>query len=450
MSAQQPPDRQEAAPYAKQSTPEAPATAIAQIATQEDSPRETSDSTAASSALRRAEASRRRNTLLRALFSYAVLATAFGVGTSAYASTITTGGEPWMTGDWLINYAGGFVRRALFGELFLGIAPPGASGLWTLLGVQLAFYAVLLAYALQVLHQTRYALSSIALVCGPAALPFVGWDPDGGFRKEIIAFAALALLAWARRSHRRPWMVVVLVLIALPLYVLAVFSWEASALLLPAIAYLLLARGAPHRGLDTFRWSAATVFAVVAVVGAGLSTLAHGDVAASHAICEHLRAQGYDGPQICGADATAGGAIEAIGWSPDRTRQDLALSFPLYGAYLPYIALALVPVAASRWFRVNWRWALIIAAGVLPLFLVVTDYGRWTHILVIALMLCMTAADPNRAASRIWTPVATVLYVSMWALPHHLAPEGAWPWLGLARTVVDQAIEVLGAAMGRM
>lgn len=387
---------------------------------------------------------------LRALFAYLVLGVSFWVATSIYAASIPAGGEPWMAGDWFINYAGGFVRRGLFGELFLQVAPPGAAGLWVLFAVQLAFYAVVVLYAIQVLHRTAYSWSSIALICGPAALPFIGWDPDGGFRKEIITFAALALLAWARWPRRRSWEIVLLVVVAAALFVLGVFSWEASALLLPAALYLLLAGGAPHRGLDIFRRSAAAVFVVIAAVGAGLGTLAHGDVATASAVCEAVREHGFIGPEICGTEATGGGGIEAIGWTSERAQADVAASFPLYAAFLPFIALALVPAVASRWFRTNWGWAVLVALGVLPLYVVVTDYGRWTHVLVIALTFCMTAGDPHRAFSRIWAPLATVLYVSMWALPHHLAPTSGWPWLGFARTVVDQSIEILGVAMGRV
>ena len=34
----------------------------------------------------------------------------------------------YRVGDWLINYAGGFVRRGLFGEVLFAVSPPGAVG----------------------------------------------------------------------------------------------------------------------------------------------------------------------------------------------------------------------------------------------------------------------------------------------------------------------------------
>ena len=50
--------------------------------------------------------------------------------------------DPWVIGDWLINYAGGFVRRGLMGELPL---PAGDAG--HIRTESLAYAVQLLAYA---------------------------------------------------------------------------------------------------------------------------------------------------------------------------------------------------------------------------------------------------------------------------------------------------------------
>lgn len=387
-------------------------------------------------------------TLVRATVAMVILAIPLALALVNYAGSIPEGGEPWLAGDWFINYGGGFVRRGLFGELFLALAPAGEAGLWVLFGLQAGIYAVLLAYCLQVLHRTSYAWSSIALVCSPMALAFIGWDVDGGFRKEILTFLALALLAWARRPGRPPGTVIALVVVALALFVLGVFSWEASTLLLPGILYLLLARGAPHTHLDVFRRSAAAVFVVAGGTGAVLGTLLHGDAGTAAAICDAVRDAGFRGPALCGVEATGGGGIEAIGWSSERAMQDVLVSYPLYVVFLPFFVLALLPAVVSPWFRKHWLWGVAIVAGVLPLFIVVTDYGRWTHMIVMALLFCITADDPRAAEASVWNPLSTLLYVSLWSMPHHLAPDGGWPWLGLARTVVDHTRIALGSLLG--
>ena len=375
--------------------------------------------------------------VLRAVLAFSVLAMALVRAVPTYAATVPAGGDPWMAGEWLINYADGFVRRGLFGELFLAWAPGGEAGLWVLFWFQICCYLVVLAYAVEVLNRTRYSWSSIALVCGPAGLAFIGWDTNGGFRKEVLVFVVLALLAWSRRPRRTPVVAGSLVGGAFVLYVLAVFSWEPAALLLPAVGYLLLTGNRP---LLVFRRSAAALFAVVGLLGGLAGALAHGDVGAALAICSDVRAHGYDGVNLCGAQAVGGGGVDAIGWTRTRALEDVAASFPAHLGYVPLIALALVPVVASDWFRDQWRWGVAVALGVVPMYLLVTDYGRWTHIVVIALMFCVTAEHPSGAFSTIWNAPVTLLYVSLWAMPHHLGPWQTPEWGGLLHTVVTSLI----------
>lgn len=394
---------------------------------------------------------------LRAWFAIGVLVFALGVAIYRYV-TITAGtsvkdipyvgGDPWMAGDWLINYAGGFVRRGLFGDLFLRLGPGGETGLWVLLAIQVAIYLVVLAYSVRALHRADYSWSSIALVCSPAALAFVGYvlSADAAFRKELLSFLVLALLAWSRGRNRSGPGVVALVIAALAAFVLAVFSWEASALTLPAIGYLLLHRGAPQPQLDVFRRSAAAVFLVVGALGALLSVVYHGDPATAIAICDALRAAGFDGPSLCsGGEISGGGAIEAIGWTSYKTGQDLGLALPVYIGFLPMIVLSLVPAVASRWFRANWLWGLAIIVAILPLYVVVTDYGRWTHLMAMALMFCITADDPADAHSRIWNPLSGILYVGTWGMPHWMGQaqfeESWWPNVSLLSKLTETAID---------
>lgn len=381
----------------------------------------------------------------RVAFALAVLAFALGRAIREYASTIPLGGDPWMTGDWLINYAGGFVRRGLFGELFLAVAPAGEPGLWGLFAFQLGCYGVVLAYCVHALILARFSWSAIALLCGPVGLAFVGWDTQGGFRKEILVFALLALLAWSRRGDNRT-RILLLVSGTLPLWALSVFSWESTAQLLPAVVYLLWT-GA-HRPLVVFRRSMAALYAVVAGVGAVLSALAHGEPGTPGQICAAVRAHGFLGPDLCGSVSAGGGGIDAIGWTSARAILDVAASWPLYVGFLPLIGLALLPVVASRWFTANWGWFLVITVAVLPMYFVVTDYGRWTHVLVMALAFCVTAADPLEAHASVWNPLVAVLYVTLWGMPHHLAPDASWYGLGLVNTLLTDIIQLVGGLLG--
>lgn len=375
----------------------------------------------------------------RAAFALAVLAAAAASMLYYRALDTRAGGAAYQTADWLINYADGFVRRGLFGELFLAVAPGGAAGLWTLFAIQAALYAVVLAFAVWALWRGRFSWSVIALVCGPAAIGFFGWDPGAGFRKEVLAYVSLALLVWALVVARRRWAVLALSASSLLVFVLAVFSWETSALFLPAYLYLLLR----ERTDVLFRRILAGAFVVVGGAGLALGTLFHGSVATASAICDVVRDHGYTAADLCS------GAIDAIGWTSQFTLDSVAESFPLYAGYAPLILLALVPVLLTPWFRANWGWAVFIAVAFIPLFVIVTDYGRWTNMIVMALMFCIAASPIESAVSRAWTWLAAVLYTTLWGLPHWLAADTAqWPWLGLVKIINSNAIDLVGRFLG--
>lgn len=379
--------------------------------------------------------------LLRAGFAYTVLFVALTRAFAKYAEELPHGGSAWSAGEWLVNYGGGFVRRGLFGELYLQLVPGGMTGIWILYVLQMSLLMVVVAYGIHALHRARYSWGAIALVCGPAAIPFMGWG-NSSFHKEILPFIVMALLAWARGRTRHPVTIVALVSSSFALFVLAVLSWEASALMLPAMLYLLVAPGAPRPTLDIFRRSAAALFLVIGGVVAVVSAAVHGNTETAAAVCRTIREHGYAGIDLCGAVGVSGGGIEAIGWSSYKTTMDLVIAFPTYAGFLPLIALAFVPVVLSRWFRRNWGWALLIVIGLAPLYVVVTDYGRWTFMIIISLMFCITADDANAIDSPQWNWLAGTAYVSLWGMPHWVTPGiGTWPFLGFGAVMIDQLVE---------
>jgi hypothetical protein len=177
--------------------------------------------------------------LIRAGLAWSVVLLALAEALRSYALSIAAGGEAYQTADWLINYSGGFVRRGLFGSVYLALFPQGQLGLWGLFSLQVLFCVVPLAYALTWLHKSDYSWLGIALVCGPAALTFTGWDPVAFARKESLALTALTLLAIAAFPYRKSGTQRALTIGALLIFAVGVFSWEANALFLPGIAFLI-------------------------------------------------------------------------------------------------------------------------------------------------------------------------------------------------------------------
>jgi hypothetical protein len=331
-----------------------------------------------------------------------------------YALEIARGGDRWRTADWLINYGGGFVRRGLFGQLLLDVNLPPAGTLWLLFALQTACYLLVIVYFLGFLKRESYSWWAIALALNPAALMFAAHGFPGAYRKEILVFVSLTLLAMALQAkfptRQRTY---ALISGSLVVYALAVYSWEASAFALPMLIYLLVRiRSAVDIG-RAFSLVAISAAAATAVSGLALGVVAHGSEAQVAAICAELRAYGFVNENLFT------GAIRGIGWTTQDAFSKLAVRFPQYLWYVPLAALAVLPLIGSDWLRRNRYWAAAFAAGVVPLFFTGLDYGRWIHILVMGATICVMAESPAGRSPR-WKAGFAVMFVVVWRLPHIL------------------------------
>lgn len=371
---------------------------------------------------------------VRALFAWAVLSLAWLRVLDDYVPKLLAGGEGFQTGDWLINYSGGVVRRGLFGTIYLMFFPDGEAGIWVLFVIQVLLYGAVVASLMIWLHGSKYRWSAIALVCGPAAIAFVGWSQGSFGRKESLGLAAIALFAMAAkpgmlgRVGKRAATVG-----GLLVFSLAVFSWEGNALLLPAVLALILGTR-PGWEVRVFAGTAAAV----AVAGLVTAVLSPGDEASSQAICDSVRAKGLTRPDLCD------GAIASLGSSLSEALAFTRAFFPVYWGYLPLLLLALLPLVASKWVR---QQRLLVAASVVaiaPLFFVGVDYGRWISMFVIAISICRIALGPRQedeGEASLWAPLASSLYVVLWGIPYAVVPGSAiWPWAGALREVVQLAM----------
>ncbi len=364
----------------------------------------------------------------RAFVGYCVLGLALYQALNSYLTEVFRGGYTYRTSEWLISYAGGFVRRGLFGELLFGLAPAGRPTIVALAAIQFSCYAVVLAYLLSYLQRARYSWSALTLALGPAALPFIGWDVGGGFRKEILVFVAVILLAWARGAARRA-VRVSLQALAVLVFGLAMFSWEASVVGVPIMLYLLRDDdGRPALRLP--RGWASLAIVSLAVAGAAASVLSRGTPETSGAICNQVIEHGLT-PELCHQ------AIEALSWSTDYVLQEQAARFPLYWSYFVLLPLTVLPVVVSPWLRRHWQWFAATVLAVVPLYLIGQDYGRWAHLLVMLPALAIMAGAPADAEWPRWRAGWAFAYLTLWGLPHWLRADDAWPWLGFFVAILD-------------
>ncbi|MEN9317115.1 MAG: hypothetical protein RIS35_3508, partial [Pseudomonadota bacterium] len=147
-----------------------------------------------------------------------------------YFLEILEGGQLWKTGDWLIHYGEGLVRRGLAGTLLMWAGSLGIPMRWALYVVQLGAYAVLFS-VVAILFRARERSSAWLLVLfSPAFLVFPLQYPYGAFRKEILLFACWA---WLCLRYARGRVTSIDLLVTVCLFGIAAFSHELAVCALP-------------------------------------------------------------------------------------------------------------------------------------------------------------------------------------------------------------------------
>lgn len=330
---------------------------------------------------------------------------------------IRWGGNSWKQGDWLINNAGGEVRRGGFGSAVLSIADLiGTSPLVLVAALQIAMLAVLyLAFRHLAARLPDPRVAALILVSPAIFTVFWAADPQGSMRKEIIAFAGIALAAIGATQNRTMplWAGTVLLCISF-------FAHEAMVLLAPAYLGVLLVSGMVRSAPRQVLVAAASVVGIASF--ALHHALTHARIADTAQVCAPLLARGL--PQsICV------GAIEWLEFDAARGhREMLVWMHPanVAGFVIAY-ALALAPFvylsALSR--RPARTAAILLALGVpfLPLYAVSVDWGRWMSLHVFSAAILASCALLQGAAGfrrpPASGPVALLLALSLVAAPLH-------------------------------
>ena len=317
--------------------------------------------------------------------------------------------DPWQTGDWLINYSGGFVRRGLAGSVILSITPETWSPAVMVSIVQLTVLAIVYFCATVLFLRTDRSPAWIMVLLSPATLLFPLLNPLGGLRKEVLALAVIAIVAVGATS-RRP---LVYGVPALFVFSIAVFSHEASILVLPAVFVLLWARTKGHHDTLADRLLAAA-FAAVGVAGLVLSLMFRGTPEQSKAISTSWSQLGL---------TWSPGALEALALPTGDAIVQLWSFFPDYWGYLPYVALSVLPLYATRFLPQEWRITTLIVLSTLPLFLIAWDYGRWIYLAVMQLsFIALVLHGQLKPAMRV-PIVGVAAFALLWGMGFHGDPS---------------------------
>jgi hypothetical protein len=314
----------------------------------------------------------------------------------------------WDSSEWMIDYAGGFVRRGLAGTLtawVMRVTGLGFFPVWIFSATSI--YFALCAWFIRFTWRLRGpAIWRFALLFNPLLL--ISACEYGSFARKDIFFicgtllqvrvAQHVLLGRGRGRRAREILLVlggfgisslVLVLLHEGLFV---FDW--LPLNLAVCAYTLSRLGVSHRRIALLLPAALAP----ALAGVAASLLRHGNAATAQTICASWRSAV---PVSC---KPLPPALDALGWSLSHA---LALSLGLLWKMPFYVAilaagggvLILTVVVLMQRARVVHLLALLLFpfAASLPLYLLGVDWGRWLCVMTSSSLMVMLASEVRPA-----------------------------------------------------
>ena len=318
------------------------------------------------------------------------------------------GGDGYGSGDWLLSYDGGIVRRGLFGTIILTITPESIWIVAVIALMQLLIMGLLFVLLFALFLRTDRSLAWVMVLMSPAVVLFSTIalrDPIAGPRKEIIAFVALAIVAMGygkRTWYRWAWA-------GFPIFLLATWSHEALALLTPAFVYLIW-KSSGRQANQVMRNVLIAAYSLTAAAALMIAVFFPGTSEIQQGICDAWAERGL----ITECSEQATGALtltsaEALEWF--RTQL-----FPHYWEYLPVIALASIPLFVVRFLPRQWRITLVVLIFLAPLFVIAWDYGRWIYLAAMTLSILALAlgSRPDAPESMRVPLIAVLAFCLLW------------------------------------
>lgn len=329
-----------------------------------------------------------------------------------YAVEITEGGNSWKTGDWLINYSSGPIRRGLLGTILLNISDMGLPLLWLTYAVQVAIYAIIFIFVLKIYKHKERSFFWLLILFSPSFLLFPFYDLPGGFRKEIIVFAIFSYfcLIYVRKSITYSKLLLISVA-----YGFASLSHEITIFTLPFFLYLLHVSVKENIVTSKIAITYSVILTFVSLASLLFSFLYKGDVVSEKAICSSLINRNYD-MSICKG---------AIAWLSKDTHdvQNIVVNNLSYKSiYVPILFfITMLPLLfCTTWWRKERIILLAVSiVTILPLFFVAIDWGRWIYILSF-MFFCLSLAEKlvvKFSYKHIFF-IAGLIYLTTWSVPH--------------------------------
>ena len=335
----------------------------------------------------------------------------------------------YITGDWLINYTNGLVRRGLFGEIAMQTHRWfGNSPIEAVLTSKYLAYGILCGSILLLAIVKGIGLIEILFLISPWALMFDLNDPEGSGRKEILIFASFALFALLQVFNKSP-----------PKSILKRWDFYYLLMVMAAIAFtheglifffpffylpLYLKRGFNKSDFLTF-FIPYLVSLLVLVV---LYFFFKGNKEIADAICSSLNPWSVNGSLGCDA-------IHLLAGTHPKAHIGFIKSFT------PLLLLTMIPIYCyGRWIAGLTKHHLFLAMVIpfiltVPLYGIAIDWGRWIHIsgllFFITFFSLKGTGTPLNKPSLIAIMLALCLavpYTSYWRIPHTVGENKVFFW----------------------
>lgn len=344
--------------------------------------------------------------------SYGFLSVLMGLLLVHYALQVAAGGHAWKTGDWLINYSDGFIRRGLSGSVSILFAEILSINVkWTTFFIQAFFFMTFVWLVLKEFYQFKNHPKSVFLVLSPA-FAFMFWinDPAVAFRKEICIYLALvfSLKAFQKNQVRPLWYWA-----SVAIFGFAGLSHEVTVFFMPFFMFAVF-----NHYSDPSANAKSIIKYSIPFVALGLTILLasffyKGSLQSMDAICASLQ------PYALKADICEG----AIKW----LQYDANFGFKQVtelgaGVWLNYLLLAALTAIPLLFTKADKYFLIAISAGAIcmfPLFLVAVDYGRFISMAYTATVLTCVWTRPQLVKNA-WSIHWGIgfLYAFFWALPN--------------------------------
>lgn len=291
-----------------------------------------------------------------------------------YSREITAGGNPYLTGDWLINYEGGYNGRGLFGQIMLWISDTlDVNLLWTTYTAQILLYFIYFPIIISIFRRVENPFAWM-IGLSPLFIMFDFLDTGGAFRKELLGFASLSLIVHLIICGTFR---LTSLYLSIFLFIIFLFSWDTTFCFIPLYIYLFSILKSKQIMSDRF-FRALSIAYIILGVGSivrALYFVFSRTPSISTEICNSLTSRGLSS-KICGGTITSitEHSTDSIGML-----NTLFLDYN-FGFYFAFLLLGMLPFILNGWIKRELRIVLILFVSILPLFIVGEDYGRWIHI----------------------------------------------------------------------